>query len=284
MSIFETLRKHIDLTELTERFTKVEKNRGRCPFPDHRDDTPSFYLYDDQFHCYGCRRHGDVTDLWAGLNGIESGIRAACDLAREYSLELPKQGPEESRKAQERRTKEDRWLQQARTFYEALPRHPRVTEWWEKRGFDQTLRERFLLGSDEDGMAAVIPFWNRGRVQGLIWRKLNGKPKYIYPRAEDFAGGYRPLFIPGKTGRGIFLVEGIVDALAVVALGESAAAVGGTGVSQEQLLELRKIPTPVYILPDADEEGKAAAHSWARQLYPNALLCPAAYGQETEDA
>jgi DNA primase len=140
-----------------------------------------------------------------------------------------------------------------------------------------------LLGANENGTAAVIPFWNRGRVQGLIHRNLEGEPRYLYPKAEEFSRGYKPLFIPSsRVGGATFLVEGIVDALAVAVLGESAIAVGGTSISEEQMRELRNVPGPLYILPDADEVGAKAARQWVWDLYPKALLCSAEYGEEKE--
>ena len=139
-----------------------------------------------------------------------------------------------------------------------------------------------MLGANKEGKAAVIPFWHRGRVQGLIHRKLDGEPKYLYPNVEDFPEGHRPLLIPGPVRAGAFLVEGVVDALAVVALGESAVAVGGTSISREQREALKRFPEPLYILPDADEEGQKAARNWLRDLYPKALLCPAEYGEEVK--
>ena len=81
-----------------------------------------------------------------------------------------------------------------------------------------------------------------------------------------------------------FLVEGYVDALAVAASGEGAIAVGGTGISVEQMRELERTPGPLYILPDADEEGEEAAREWVRKLYPKALLCPVEYGEEVSRA
>src|SRR3954447_15038225 len=32
--------------------------KGCCPF--HGERTPSFTVYDDHFHCFGCGAHGDV--------------------------------------------------------------------------------------------------------------------------------------------------------------------------------------------------------------------------------
>jgi len=146
------------------------------------------------------------------------------------------------------------------------------------------LRERFLLGTNKDGTAALIPFWHRERVQGLIRRKLEGEPKYLYPKAEEFPGRYRPLFIPASASAGAFVAEGIVDALALAAIGEGAIAIGGTGMSRKQLRELDAVPGPLYILPDADEEGERAAREWLRKLYPKALVCPAEYEGEAAGA
>ena len=281
MSLFDFLRDQVRLDQIV---SANGSGKARCVSPDHHDDNPSMHLYDDHAHCFACGFHGDVTDVWAAMRGFDRPLEAALDLAREFGIELPEPSPEASQKARERRDKEDLYLQQAKACHEALDRHPRVREWWEARGFGQELRERFLLGTNKDGTAAVIPFWHRGRVQGLIRRKLEGEPKYLYPKAEEFSGGYRPLFIPASVRSGALLTEGIVDALALAAIGEGAIAVGGTGMSREQLRELDRVPGPLYILPDADEEGDQAAREWVRKLYPKALLCPPEYEGEATGA
>jgi DNA primase len=288
VSVFETLRESVDLAELAGRYTALkpsgEKLLGRCPLPEHSDDTPSFYVYPDRrFRCFGCGRHGDVTDLYAGMQGFEGGIKAASELAREYNITLPEQSPEAREEAQERRRKEELYLEQAQACHRTLPRHPQVVEWWEGRGFTEELRERFLLGANRDGTEAVIPYWSRGRVQGLIRRKLEGEPKYRYPTSAELAAGYRPLFLPGSVHGGESLVEGIVDALAGAALGESIAAVGSAEPSHKQLEELGRLSGSVYVLADDDDEGREAARKTATRLYPEALLCPPEYGEGCED-
>jgi hypothetical protein len=164
--------------------------------------------------------------------------------------------------------------------HERLARHPEVGEWWERRAFDEELCKRFMLGASEDGTAAAIPFWHRGRVHGLIRRKLEGEPKYVLPKREEFPYGHRPLFILGSAREGVVLVEGYVDALALAALGMDAAAIGGTGISTHQRDELWELPGPIYIMPDDDEEGEKAARRWVEDLYPKALLCPPNYERE----
>jgi DNA primase len=282
---FEIVREQIDILEVAQHYTDLRSSGrahvGRCPHPDHEDKNPSFYVYPDRrFHCYGCGWYGDVTDLWAVVSGGESGIGAALDLTRRFGIEIADADPEAQRLVEELRQRETEYLKQAEKAHRALAQTPEVTEWWEQRGFAEDLRRRFILGAC-DG-AAIIPFWNRGRVHGLIRRKPEGEPKYLLPRAEDLLLGHRPLFVPGSVSDGMFLVEGYRDALALVALGYDAAAVGGTHPSSEQVQELMRLPGRICILPDADQEGARAARRWAEELFPKALVCPSNYDKEVQ--
>jgi len=282
MNIFEMLRERIDLSELAGHHTELKPCGkalvGCCPHPEHDDENPSFHVYPEgRFFCYGCRWHGDVTDLWSAVKGLKPGMEAGLDLAREFGVDFPTVSAEDREKAERRRQLEADYLARAQEHHEYLSRHPRVVEWWEGRGFDEELREKFLLGVV--GAEATIPFWNRGRVHGLIRRKLEKDPdrKYLLPNKELFPLGYRPLFIPGRVREGMFVVEGYVDALALSALGYGVAAIGGTHTNQEQLAEIRRLPGRIYVLPDADEEGRKAARRLGEELYPKALLCPPEY-------
>jgi len=280
-SIFEALRERISMAEI---IGVEEGHKTHCVAPDHTDTDPSMHNFGDHVHCFSCGFHGDMTDAYAAMHGFDRPVEAALDLARKFGVELPEADPEAHRKAQEQRKKEELYLTRARACYRALEKHPHVREWWESRGVGEALRERFLLGTNSEGTAAVIPFWHRGRVHGLIRRKIAGEPKYVYPKSEDFPGDHRPLFIPGSTSGEIFLVEGIIDALAVAATGRSAAAVGGTGLSEPQEAELRRVPgTPIYILPDRDENGIEAARTWGRLFFPKAIVCQASYGEGAKD-
>jgi DNA primase len=285
MNIFEMLREQIDLAEIAARYTDFQPSGralvGRCPHPEHDDEHPSFYVYPEgRFFCYGCRWRGDVTDLWAAAKGLKPGMEAALDLAQEYGVDLPTASAEAKEKAERRRQQEAEYLMQAEEYHEALLRYPSVANWWEGRAFDEGLREKFLLGVAGAGAEATIPFWNRGRVHGIVRRKLEGEPKYVLPKKEDLPAGYRPLFVPGRVREGMFLVEGYVDALALAALGYGVAAVGGTYLNQKQLEELKRLPGRIYVLPDADEEGEKAACRWVEELYPKALLCPPEYDRK----
>ncbi len=271
MDIFEILQSELKITEVAGRYTKLKRSGTRslgcCPLPNHNDSTPSFYVYPDAHaHCYGCGFHGDVIDLWARLKGLQPGIEAALDLAREYYIQLPDRDPEEQRKADKRRQKEADYTWQAEAFYQSLASHPNVVAYLEQRGFSEELRRRFLLGANSDGSAVVIPFWNRGRIQGLIRRQLYHKPKYILPQKEDFPSGYKPLLIPSSKHGDLHIVEGYFDALAFAALNLNAIAVGGTGISQQQKAELERLNGTLYIFPDADDEGAKAAREMGERI------------------
>ncbi len=73
------------------RLSRSGRNwKACCPF--HGEKTPSFYIYDDHFHCFGCGVHGDVISFVMQSSG-QSFLDAVTDLAREAGLELPRQEP-----------------------------------------------------------------------------------------------------------------------------------------------------------------------------------------------
>jgi DNA primase len=221
-SVFEALREEVPIGRL------IESNGHRKTLcVNHSEKTPSMHVYEDHVHCYGCGFHGDVVDVWAIQKGIDRPIEAAFDLAREFNIRLPEMSEEARQKYEEHREKQADDLKAAQACHSALDKHPHVREWWEGRGFGKELQERFLLGSNRDGTKAVIPFWRRGKIEGLIHRKLEGEPKYILPNAEEFPEGYKPLFVPGPLKGEISLVEGYIDGLAVAATGKSTIAIGG---------------------------------------------------------
>lgn len=174
--MFELLQDIVPIREAVERCAEVDEgsSKARCVSGVHPDNRPSMHLYEDHVHCFACGFHADVTGLWAAARGIESQAEAARDLAREFGIELPERDPEAQREAQARREKEEAHLEQARAHHCDLDERPSVREWWAGRGFGKELQKRFLLGASEDRTEAIIPFWNRGRVKGLIRRKFDG--------------------------------------------------------------------------------------------------------------
>src|SRR4051794_38656260 len=48
---------------------------GCCPF--HGEKTPSFVVYRDHFHCFGCGAHGDAFDWCAKIYGLKFPLAVA---------------------------------------------------------------------------------------------------------------------------------------------------------------------------------------------------------------
>jgi DNA primase len=247
-TVFDVLRHEVPLHLILE----IDK-QGKALCVAHDEDTPSLHVYEDHTHCYGCGFHGDVTNVWQEKKGIRSALEAARDLAREFEVQLPEMSSAAWERLSQQRGEQELHLATAKEANKRLSRKKKVREWWESRGFDEDLRNRFILGASEDGKAAVIPMHHRGRVLGLIYRNLSGKTKYVLPPAEELPGGYKPLFIPAPVMNQVFLVEGYVDALAIAATGKSAIAVGGTSLSDEQLRDLQRLLVrggKLYVLCD----------------------------------
>lgn len=103
MNVFELLKEKVSLVdEMESRGIDLipagrNKLKCRCPFPDHSDGTPSFYISLDQdvelFKCFGCKRGGSVIDFvkYYGDDGqkeFESLKKVAEYLAEKYKIAI----------------------------------------------------------------------------------------------------------------------------------------------------------------------------------------------------
>jgi DNA primase len=196
MSIFETLQDRVSVEQITGG-----RPGKKILCPAHADgNTPNLHLFREHVHCFACGFHGDVVALWQEMQGFGRPIEAALDLAREFGVEVPEQSLQARKEAEERRRKEETYLKQARARHLALDTHQNVREWWKKRGFGEDVQRLFMLGANRDGTQAVIPFWHRGRVKGLIRRKLEGEPKYLYGKREEFPEATSHPLFPARSG------------------------------------------------------------------------------------
>ncbi len=101
-SFLEELRNRLSLPGLIGRHVRLTK-RGRdylglCPF--HNEKTPSFHVYDDHYHCFGCGAHGDAIEFLKAKSGL-SFPEAVEQLASEAGLAVPEQRPEDRQRDQQ---------------------------------------------------------------------------------------------------------------------------------------------------------------------------------------
>ena len=108
-AFLDELRARIPLPALVGRRVRLLRSgrqwRGCCPF--HGEKTPSFYVYDDHFHCFGCGAHGDAIAFV--MQNAGAGFPEAVEqLAAEAGLEIPRERPDPDAAA--RASHEDRLL------------------------------------------------------------------------------------------------------------------------------------------------------------------------------
>jgi len=61
-----------NVRDVASRYTRLRRSGrtlvGLCPI--HPERNPSFHVYPDHFHCFGCGSHGDAADLVAAVEGV----------------------------------------------------------------------------------------------------------------------------------------------------------------------------------------------------------------------
>ena len=66
-SFLDQIRRRLSLADMMGRYTTVQKRGSNhiacCPF--HKEKSPSFYIYEEEgnYHCFGCKAHGDAFTL-----------------------------------------------------------------------------------------------------------------------------------------------------------------------------------------------------------------------------
>lgn len=90
----ETIKARIDLSSALAKWAALAFRQhgpqlwARCPFPDHEDTNPSFVVSPEKglWHCWGCRRGGDVFSFALEWFGCASFADAVDLVAREAGV------------------------------------------------------------------------------------------------------------------------------------------------------------------------------------------------------
>ncbi|MFO1024540.1 MAG: DNA primase [Acetobacteraceae bacterium] len=119
--------------------------KGCCPF--HGEKTPSFYVYDDHYHCFGCGAHGDAISFTMQSQGLGF-MEAVEQLAAEAGLQVPKPTPEAAA-AERRRLDTIGVLEAAQRHYQrrlSLPEGRVARDYLLDRGLREETIARYGLG------------------------------------------------------------------------------------------------------------------------------------------
>ena len=137
------------------RLARSGKNwKGCCPF--HTEKSPSFYVYDDGYHCFGCGAHGDAISFVMQSQG-RAFPEAVEQLASEAGMEVPKASPQAA-EAERRRHDLHSVLEAAATAYQRRLRLPEgriAVEYLSRRGLTDETIEKFGLGWTGEGRGVL---------------------------------------------------------------------------------------------------------------------------------
>jgi DNA primase len=134
--------------------------KGCCPF--HGEKTPSFYVYDDHYHCFGCGAHGTAISFVMQSQGT-SFIEAVEQLAAEAGMQVPVPSPQAA-EAEKRRLDLAAVLDLAATSFQRrlfLPEGKAARDYLERRGLSEDTIRRYGLGWSGEGRGAVAADLNR---------------------------------------------------------------------------------------------------------------------------
>jgi DNA primase len=147
----EDLKTRTDLAGVVGRKVKLERRgrelKGCCPF--HNEKTPSFHVYEDHYHCFGCGAHGDAISFLREQEGLDF-MGAVRLLAAEAGMEVPERpaDPADRRRADVRAV-----LEAAADWYQAQLAAiigAEARAYLAARGIDDTLAHHFELGLAPD--------------------------------------------------------------------------------------------------------------------------------------
>jgi len=128
--------------------------KGCCPF--HGEKTPSFYVYDDHYHCFGCGVHGDAITFVMQSQGA-SFPEAVEQLATEAGMQVPTPSPEAA-EAEQRRMDLAGVLDAAAASYQRrlfLPEGKAARDYLINRGLSEETIRRYGLGWSGEGRGAI---------------------------------------------------------------------------------------------------------------------------------
>jgi DNA primase len=155
----EELRARTPLAAVIGRRVKLARSgrqwKGCCPF--HNEKSPSFYVYEDGYHCFGCGAHGDAVGFVMQSQGLQ--FREAVEmLASEAGLEVPKASAEAVQE-EKRRLDLNGVLNAAASLYQHRLRQPEGAQalaYLHRRGLTDETIDRFGLGWSGAARGALL--------------------------------------------------------------------------------------------------------------------------------
>lgn len=275
------IKSRVQLAQLVSNYVQVRKSGNNfvccCPFPDHSDGTPSFYIRNERYKCFGCGRTGDVINFVQTYMNMTTS-QAVKHLAQQAGIAMHSSIHKSHRVNPLRYT-----LNAAQQLYTtALSQHRAALHYLQSRGINDPARYNIgwcgngllpeasteLLqrtGLVKNGRAffynrVMFPVSDSRGICGFGGRVISAdaKPKYLNSPQTELFDKSKLLYSPSHVGKNLFLVEGYIDAIALSQHGMRAIAPMGTSISEHHLEDLWRIDTCIYLAFDGDTAGQHA--------------------------
>lgn len=177
-----------------------------CPF--HKEKTPSFVVWEDHYHCYGCGAHGDVIQFIQTHYNIsfkEAAKQLGADTVQDATaidqVKAQRQAEivaEEAKRAQARLSYHD--AGQWRRYHDAMDAQAR--EWWAAKGIPPSRQDSWMLGYTPDRPYQVDEtIFHSSAFVMPMWSFANGRPSSVqtvqYRLNDPVAGAGRFRFEKG---------------------------------------------------------------------------------------
>jgi replicative DNA helicase len=218
-----------------------------------------------RWHCFSCHNKGDIIDLYQLKHGVTH--KQAVDELEAMLGFAPHVEPPAPKKP-------------AIADFGELVFSPLTAEW---RGLSPATLEKYGV----KGCRQFINPKKAGTIKGP-------RPAVVFPTSEGCyfvralehkegercdkwdIGGKKPFNLEAlKSGRPVFVVEGVIDALSIIEAGGEAVGLSGTDGAGAFLEVLKESPSPngLLIAADNDGPGKKAAESWKAAFESVGVSC-----------
>lgn len=288
-------RSRYDLQKEVEKILGEPQEMGKtwlwsCPF--HSENTPSFHVYKDGYHCFGCGAHGDIFDwlAWATKTSLKDILhnhqidpQAEAERKADYAQRAADELEAQIQRAQEvllELRAEQKW-QTYHANLDQLDGRPRTM--WETRGVPLWYQDWLELGYDpnhkfwagkEEFYSATLTF---PIYQPATRDVLNIRHRLLGEAADKF-GKYRPerAGLPASPfvaspdlpiKNTVIVVEGEIKAMVVwVTLGDPNIQViglpgsGNFHAPKDELIKQLSDCERIFLIPDPEVDSAPLAN------------------------
>ncbi len=254
MNKIQIIKEKVNLADYISKYTTLNKQGNKynckCPFRDHSDSTPSFFIYDNKYKCFGCNRSGDILSFVAQYYNLNY-TQVIEKLSEEFNIQYIqiKEQPVYSQN-----------LKNMQIYKENLRNTPHAIQYLLNRGI--TKWADYNIGYTDFGQFANrlifgITDFNK-KICGFGARSLDEKqPKYINSSESEIFQKNQLLYHI-NTRSEIYIVEGYFDVLSLAEYNICAFATMGTATNAYHFKQIWKYCSTPCLIFDGDVPGKSA--------------------------